>query len=179
MSSPASATEKFLFKCWGIHSEIQSPLQTLNEIYTKNLLLLSTTFIDLNQCMSNCVESLKNVLQPEDYNLDETGLKTIDFHLKNFDEVLDGICYFEGSAHDIKRAFRISFCNVAEEKWGGIKAQSLYPIPSISDEEEKVDKKTELLRTCIWDGFALQKVEQSILDSGTSQGLFASTFKKV
>jgi hypothetical protein len=125
---------------WGSHQETQNAAQTPLEVFEENLSSFSEMSIDRSKCVENCIQSVIDLLQPEDYNLSDTSQKIIEGYLEGFNQIVDKTSYLmESETLALKADFKSSLCNVAEEKWAVFMAKSFYPISSISNADEQVE----------------------------------------
>jgi hypothetical protein len=123
---------------WGNHPQVQHT-PTSTEIFKKHLSAFAAVSVDRRECIENCVQASKNMLQPADCDLSETSKAAIELHLENFNTAVDQTSYLtKDDAEDLKIRFKQSLCEVVVDKWADVVAKSFYPILSISDEQEKV-----------------------------------------
>ncbi len=115
----------------------QVPAQT-SDAFHENLLRFSWTSLSQQECIDNCIASIKETLQSSDYHLLDAGKKTIDAHIGNFIKAVEGTPSITDQREALKIAFKSSLVQTIVKKWAEAAAKSFYRIPSITNENERV-----------------------------------------
>jgi hypothetical protein len=118
------------------------PAQVLAQVadaFHENLLRFSWTSLSQQECVDKCIDSIKQTLQPSDYQLLDAGKQTIDAHIGNFIKAVEGTSRITTDQREaLKIAFKSSLVQTIVKKWAEAAAKSFYPIPSITNENERV-----------------------------------------
>jgi len=109
------------------------------DAFKENLAKCSWAYQSPEQCITNCIESIKGALQPSDYELSDASKQGIDAHVDNFNKAVEETSLLTlDQMEKLKCDFKRSLGAAIREKWASIVAKSFYPIPLITDENGRI-----------------------------------------
>jgi hypothetical protein len=90
----------------------------------------------LDDCVNECIASVMEVLKPAHFDLSEASQKEILVFIEQF-EAEAVVLADEDEKREVILGFKTGLATEIEDKWTESMAQSFYPIPKISDENER------------------------------------------
>lgn len=97
--------------------------------YKEQLNAFAGYSLSQEECIGNCIRSLKDSLISLDCSLSVTSKKTIEIHLENFNQTVDKTSnLLSDHANKLKIAFKLSLYGVIEKKWIESVIKSFYSI---------------------------------------------------
>lgn len=105
----------------------------------QHLLQLGSRSIDKVDYVAHCIATVKETLQLPEYDFSERGIKQVNPLLELFKEITGEASFMNEELLECTHTdFKQKFSQMLEGKWSCDAAHSFYPIPRISEKEEKI-----------------------------------------
>ncbi len=149
---------------WGNSQEAEPSSQTLEEVFTQNILDLSEYSLseegDKNY-LANCIHALDKDLAQFDFTSPQTLQEPLREILNAFDYIVERSVY-DSEAKRLKSEFRQDCAELIKEKWSAALAQGFYSILLLSKTEEWVKAVQEKTEQFVIGGSSLQQLANDL-----------------